>query len=179
MPGITECIKSALGDPFVDVPPAVMKRAQQLGKAAHYARHLDDMGALDEATVDPVVLPRLEAWRAFRRETGIEILFSEIPLYHDAYGYAGTPDLLAGLRSGEHAVVEMKNGLPDWRAGLQTAAQADLFECLTGEKVRRRFVMRTLPNSRYKFDECTEPQDMPKFLACLSVHRMKEQIANE
>ena len=62
------------------------------GTAVHLATELDDQGVLDESSVDPVVAPFLDAWRAYRRDTHREFLFFEKQLYHPTFGYCGTLD---------------------------------------------------------------------------------------
>lgn len=177
VPGVTEVIAAALGNPFADVRPAVLERKRQIGEAAHLACDMDDRGVLDDSTVARPVQPYLEAWRAFRRELRFELLISERPLYHLVHGYAGTPDRVIQIGD-ERAVVDIKTGLPGPQAALQTAAYADLIASHLGrERPLRRFALRALPSGRYKFDEHTHPGDWRDFLACLAVYRLKERIA--
>lgn len=179
VPGVTEAIRSALGDPFANIAPDVLERKRRLGVAAHVAWQLDDEGTLYEGSVHSAVMPLLEAWRAFRRELRSEIVLIEKRLYHDSLGYAGTLDRLLRI-NGDRAIVDGKTGLPGPLAALQTAAYAELvdseFGSDGGEPIRR-FSLQTLPSGRYKFEEHRSPADFRDFLACLAVHRLKERMA--
>lgn len=178
LPSVTQVIASALGNAFANVPDHVLEHKRRIGEATHLACHLDDLGDLDEASVHPEVLPRLEAWRAFRDETGFEVLLSEQPLSHPL-GYAGMPDRY-GLLAGARANVDLKTGLPGLRAGLQTAAYAALIDHELGadDVPMRRFALHALPNGRYRMTEYTRPGDWRDFLACLAVHNLKEKLAH-
>jgi len=177
VPGVTEVLSSVLGDAFARVPEHVLEHKRRIGEATHLACHLDDLGDLDEGSVHPEVRPRLEAWRAFRYESGCEVLISERPLYHPACGYAGTPDRLVRFNGGR-AVVDLKTGLPGARACLQTAAYAELVDAEYGaEEPLRRFALHALQDGRYRLIEHTNRGDLRDFLACLAVHRLKERIA--
>src|SRR5271170_6005235 len=92
VPGVTQVIRSALGDPFVGVPSHVLEHKRQIGVAAHKACELDALGKLDESTVHPAVLPYLEAWRAFVREAGFRIDETERRIHSELFGYAGQLD---------------------------------------------------------------------------------------
>lgn len=182
VPGVTSVIRGSLGDPFERVARDVLEHARQRGSAVHKACELDDEGRLDEATVDPRIVPYVEAWRKFRREYRFEVLFAERPLYSAISGFAGTPDLVGRLLDGAILVIDRKTGLPGPAAALQTAAYAELaaYELhLDSPTAPRRFALRMLPSGKYQFHEYTQPGDWRDFLACLVVHRLKGRLASE
>lgn len=82
---------------------------RQRGSFVHLARHLDDTGELDMDTVDDVILPYLEAWRRFKRESGFIVEQSEVPMAQSSYLYAGTPDVIGRFPAGiiKRAAVEL------------------------------------------------------------------------
>jgi hypothetical protein len=82
---------------------------RQRGSFVHLARHLDDMGELDEESLDPEIAPYLEAWRRFKRESGFVVCQSETPLANLTYRYAGKPDCIGNFPSGnlKRAAVEL------------------------------------------------------------------------
>ena len=82
---------------------------RQRGSFVHLARHYDDAGELDEDTLDPVIVPYLEAWRRFKRESGFVVERSEVPMASSAYRYAGKPDCIGTFPSGnlKRAAVEL------------------------------------------------------------------------
>jgi len=67
------------------------------GSMIHLATAYDDQGELDEETLDPVIIPYLEAWRRFRKESGFIPEQIEPPMMSTAYKYAGTPDRIGDL----------------------------------------------------------------------------------
>jgi hypothetical protein len=85
--------------------------SRERGEFVHKARHLDDMGMLDEESVDPEIAPYLEAWRRFRRESGFIIEQSEVPMMSKTLKYAGTPDVIGHFPSGnlKRGAVELHN----------------------------------------------------------------------
>jgi len=87
------------------------EEARQRGTLVHLATHLDDMDDLVEDSVDPVIVPYLEAWRKFKRETGFVVEVSERHMMSSVYKYAGTPDTIGRFPSGtlKRAAVELHN----------------------------------------------------------------------
>lgn len=79
------------------------------GSYVHKARHLDDIGELDESTIDPEIAPYLEAWRRFKLESGFVVEQSEVPMMSSTYKYAGTPDVIGHFPTGtlKRAAVEL------------------------------------------------------------------------
>ena len=117
---------------FDHVAPEVLEAAARRGTAVHLARHYDDerlpdgRSALNEETLDPEVLGYLEGWRRFRAEAQFVPRHSELVVYHEAYGYAGTLDAL-GTMAGRKALVDVKTGSDQDAdlAGPQTIAYLD------------------------------------------------------
>lgn len=81
------------------------------GSFVHKATYLDDQDQLDEASLDPVILPYVEAWRKFRSESGFTPMISERPMVNVALQYCGTPDVIGEFPSGSltRGVVELRN----------------------------------------------------------------------
>jgi hypothetical protein len=78
------------------------------GSMIHLATAYDDQGELDEETLDPVIIPYLEAWRRFRKESGFIPEQIEPPMMSTVYRYAGTPDRIGDLPGGiKRAAVEL------------------------------------------------------------------------
>jgi hypothetical protein len=66
VPGVTE-ILAPLND-FRKIPHHVLEAAARFGTAVHKACELDDLGVLDEATLDSALAGPLHAWRSFCRD---------------------------------------------------------------------------------------------------------------
>jgi hypothetical protein len=79
------------------------------GTYVHLATHYDDSGELDEGTVDPDIMPYLEAWRKFKAESGFIVERSEVPMKSSLYHYAGTIDRIGTFPKGntKRAAVEL------------------------------------------------------------------------
>jgi len=107
LPSVTEILAAEgfIDDRFFD------EWSRDRGTYVHLATHLDDMGDLDEDTVDPVIVPYLEAWRRFKKESGFMVEQSEISLASKAYHYAGTIDRIGYFPAGSitRAAVELHN----------------------------------------------------------------------
>jgi hypothetical protein len=67
------------------------------GKYAHRAIELYCAGKLDLTTIDDVIKPYLDAFKKFISESGAKVHATEQMVYHPAYKYAGTYDLLISL----------------------------------------------------------------------------------
>lgn len=183
LPGITRVLRDVgIGD--LDQTDPRIAYAAGRGKAVHEATALDDRGELDDASVDPVVRPYLDAWRRFRVESGFRPIVSliEVPLARAELGYAGTPDRCGWL--GQLPVVlEIKaTSQLHRRVGLQLGAQQMLawtteeFGAVVPNAVRR-FAVRLCPdeNPPYRLQEFKDPEDRHTFLAALRVWLWKQK----
>jgi hypothetical protein len=82
VPSVTQTLA-----PLVDysqVPPAVLKRAQELGTAVHRMTELHDLDDLDTDALSSELLPYLTAWMRFRAETGFVPELIEQRFHHPA-----------------------------------------------------------------------------------------------
>ncbi len=87
-PGVTATIRSAGLMGWTPNDDWYMER----GTAVHAATAMSDRGTLDQDNLDPQIAPYLEAWKAYRRDTGyvptqIEQIVSDLTI-----GYCGTMD---------------------------------------------------------------------------------------
>jgi hypothetical protein len=100
----------------------------QRGTALHLAAEYDDVGDLDESSVDPLVMPHLTAYRAWREEHRPQYVATEVRVLGSLYGllYAGTIDRVALLgKRAELAIIDIKSGAPrPAEHGAQLAAYA-------------------------------------------------------
>lgn len=112
IPSVTQVLtENGLREAFLTVRPDVLERARQRGIAAHAAAHYYDEGDLDESTVDPVVAPYLEAWKAFRAERKVEVLALEQRVADPIWRFAGTIDRILrvpGVRG--EIIADIKTG---------------------------------------------------------------------
>jgi hypothetical protein len=80
------------------------------GSYVHDATYFDDLNDLDEDTVDLEIIPRVEAWRKFKLESGFVIEQCEIPMMSKDYLFAGKPDRTGYFPTGnlKRAAVELR-----------------------------------------------------------------------
>lgn len=161
------------------VPPELLERKRQIGKAAHAAAHYYDEGDLVDGSVDPLVQPYLDGWIRFRAETDFEPLLLETALVHPLLRVAGTLDRFGICwklhRTGRPSIVDLKTGDPDDAgAGPQTAAyEQNVRAVLTPQELGisvaewnapwTRYSVQLLPNGRYKLCTYTNPRDLHRF----------------
>lgn len=176
LPSVTQILKLIAPD-YSQIPPAVLERKRALGQAGHLACELDDLGELDESTLDEEVAGYLAGWRRFKAENGVEVLMNEQRLYHPRLGYAGTLDRLLRMRSAPW-LVDLKTAVePHPIYGPQTAAYVELLDAQPDGRLpngTRRASLHLDGDGCYRLHECNNPNDLPAFMACLSIHRWKE-----
>jgi len=106
LPSVTQVLKP-VGFDYDTVPFHILNHAAQRGTAVHLATEFYDDGDLDEESIDPEILPYVNAWRLFREESGFVVDRSEVRLYSKRHGYAGTVDAIGFIR-GRRIMVEKK-----------------------------------------------------------------------
>jgi hypothetical protein len=177
LPSVTEILKS------VGLMPEYWggDRPAQLGTAVHRACHFDDEGDLDEATVDPEVLPCLGGWRRFKREIPIRIFGNEVEVEHPL-GYIGHTDkIVEFINTVRCGVIDLKSGIPHrWHAAQAMAYRAAVRAMaaklgLTPEQVASLgaftlYLSKKSAGIPYKLVEHTNPRDWRIFQAALIVH---------
>jgi hypothetical protein len=143
VPSVTQCLKACgfieeRGDEYA------MKR----GEYVHEATALDDMGRLDESTLDPVILPYVQAWRKFRKDSGFKPVKIEWIVGHPVYRYAGKLDR-EGEMQNDNWILDIKTGgEADWHP-LQTALYAVAAEYMDGDVTIKRAAVYLRDNGSY------------------------------
>jgi len=165
VPSITQVLKA---EGFIESGPWFDQWSLDRGSAVHLACHLDDMDDLAEESIDPVIMPYLEAWREFRRISGIVIEGSEVPMVNESSMFGGIPDRW-GWIGNARVVIDLKSGPCAPWVGLQTAAQSLLIDPTAHFK---RFGL-TLKGGKPKITEFTERTDRGVFLAALCTYNWK------
>lgn len=186
IPGLTDLLRPLVN--FDYVPPATLEAARERGGVLHKCIELDHDGGLDEGTVDPVVRPYFDAWRAFRSDIGpFVVLGIETPIASRTYRYGCTPDLWGRL-DGRPCVIEIKTTAADHPThAVQTAGQAQaLIENMTsalalcngsGLKWHQidRYSLRLMKTGRYRFTEHTDVGDLGVLLALRQVAAFRQR----
>jgi len=165
----TECL-SLVDDRWKD--PYYLQR----GKFLHLARHLWDMGELDESTVDDQIRGRLEGWKKFRSDTGFVPSMSEQFFYHPVYLYGFKFDVHGPLNDHE-VLIDVKSSFARVDA-LQGAAYCAGLEAQTPPiKCDKAFDIYLNKNGTYKLEPIKYIRsNFQTFLAVLTAYRWKEEI---
>lgn len=165
VPGVTTILKPITD--FSGVPPQVLEAAADFGTAVHLACELDDLGQLDESTLDAALVPYLKAWRQFSADHAVEWQLIEKPVYHPVMRYAGTLDRF-GRVDGLNSVVDIKSSAQLYPSvGPQLAAYERALppECLAV----KRLAVQLKGDGTYTLKEYAEPTDWPLFCSLLTV----------
>lgn len=177
VPGVTSVLK-ALPNEYRHVDPEVLEAARGLGVAVHAVIELDIRRELDEADLDPALVPYLGQWREFLAQSGFTVLGSELEVASRKYGYAGKLDLV-GVLHGRKALVDAKRTAQVPRsAGPQTAGyELAVRECrpdLIGPTERcDRYALHLTPKN-WRLVPFKDPADQRIFLSCLNIHKWSQ-----
>jgi hypothetical protein len=167
VPSVTQCLK-ACG--FIDErgDEYAMKR----GEYVHEATALDDNGRLDESSLDPVILPYVQAWRRFRKDSGFKPIKIEWIVGHPVYRYAGKLDRVGDMHDFQWVLDMKTGGEADWHP-LQTALYAVASEIMGGKIGElKRGAVYLRDNGSYSFAEHSNPADRADGLAAVRIcHR--------
>jgi hypothetical protein len=142
--------------------------ARDRGTAVHMACHYNDVGDLDESSLDPSLIPYLQAWRKFRMDHICLWDHIEERRTHTTYGYTGTPDRV-GTVDDHLTIVDIKTGAKaDWHPIQLAAYAAMLFDPYR----YLRMVVRLSEDGTYALDSYRpNPADLNVFLSALAIHK--------
>ena len=160
LPSVTQVLAPLVD--FSRVPPDVLEAKRDLGSRVHETCHFHDE--------DDDVLPYLEGWKRFMRESGARILQCETRVCEPVLGYAGSLDRVLEL-NGNRWLVDLKTSfcLPH-TVGAQTAAY---LRALADPSVTHRGALRLRADGTYRLDALTGAADWSVFMACLTIARFK------
>lgn len=172
--------------PLVDyskIPPEQLERARQAGVAVHKMVELDCKSDLDTDRLPEWMRGHLDAWLAFKSETGFECWDSERQIYHVGMGYAGTLDLVGVMRNGKKQEASLLDVKRSFYAGpvigLQTSAYAEAWNRENGTtaplKITRRFALRLDVDGKYRLEAFEDRNDFAVFTAQLATYRWRQK----
>ena len=172
IPGLTGILKSTgiLGE------MAHSSELHQLrGTIIHEAIRLFNKGTLDFSTVSEEHRPYLSAYELWLKESGAEILHSEVMCFDPDLRFACRIDLLAELE-GQVQVVELKTGPPPPATAIQTAGQA----CAVKESAESkspydigRLGLHLREDGTYKTYPYKDARDIKIFICAMTLHNWK------
>jgi hypothetical protein len=143
-----------------------------VGTATHRAIELWVRGLLKLDTLDPQLVPRLEAWIDFEKSTGFRAKQSELSMSNFPLRIAGTLDLLGDFPDGSEGIVEIKSGNVSAWTAIQTAGQDFL---LGGGKRRKRFGLKVPAEGRPNVRPFTNSNDYAVFMAAVTIANWRRE----
>lgn len=155
VPSVTEILREtgvstdfrALADRNPKIAEAIRFK-RELGISLHADTHAYDDNDIDLTTVDPAVMPYLQAWMTFRLNAGLDPVTREHRVFHPLYHYAGMLDgIFLRRETGKRVLVDTKTGDPkDAGAQFQTAAYQLAYQCDDPEPVDERWSVWLQPD---------------------------------
>ena len=168
LPGVTQCLEPYTGLEFVNWE--LLRRAAEFGTHVHAACHLFNEERLDWSSLDPPLVPYVQAWERFLDESGAVVVHSELRVASRRWKYAGTLDTIADWRR-RRSLIDIKSGAVPRTVGPQTAAYAEAFQEMTGRRVERRYCVQLKANGTYRLVPLEEAADFSIFMSALNIHR--------
>jgi hypothetical protein len=153
----------------------ILEAAARFGRHVHRAVELWNLKTLDEARLDPLLVPYLAAWKEFCRHTGAEVIETERRVWHPKLRYAGTLDSIVRIGRRRHLVDVKSSAKVPRSVGPQTAAYARAYIQEAGQSSldRVRMCVHLLPSGEYRLHKLMDPADWNVFLSCLNIHNFR------
>jgi hypothetical protein len=174
VPSVTQVLDEQIND-WTGVPQDVLEAARVFGSHVHQACHLMVRDELDWASLDPSLVPYVEAAKRFIDESGITILSSELALASPKLKFAGTLDIRGLLRDSVCLLDWKSTSTLPRSVGPQTAAYDHLYIEQHGGRPAKRYCVQlnpALPHG-YKVHALTNAADWSIFLSALNCWRFK------
>lgn len=144
--------------------------SRERGKMVHRATELYDLDDLDEEGLDEALVPYLEAWKRFLRESGFQILEMEHKVYSPSLQYAGTLDRLGGLPEHKPAIIDVKSGAVEPWVAIQLAAYAMTYPDYYGIE---RYAIQLKSDGKYSLKQFRDMNDFGIWRAAVSCYHWK------
>jgi hypothetical protein len=164
LPSVTQVLQGVGLINFDGIDPQILQQAADFGTQVHRMTALDDIGDLDEQSLDDNLKPYLDAWRRFRG--GMKFDAIEQPLCHPGYVLAGCPDRIAG-----NTIIDIKTSgasVPQW-VGLQLSG----YSILADIPAAKRIAVQLRGDGKFKVTEFMDRKDREVFLSCLTAYKWK------
>lgn len=176
VPGVTSVLKPLMNLDFVD--PVVLDAASAFGRAVHKACELDDLGQLEEESLDEALTPYLAAWRKFCRDYDAEWGMVEGFVFNQQLRYAGTLDRFGLVRQRPDvamrapAIVDIKSGTQLFPAvGPQLAAYHRALPPALASVTAKRLAVQLKPDATYVAKWHDDPTDFAVFASLLTLRQ--------
>lgn len=151
------------------------KESRERGTMLHLVCEYYDQGDLDEDSVDPAIAGYFEAYKNWRKLSGLteKREWIEIPVSDKAHTYAGTPDRVILRRP--RSIVDLKTGSYLKHHPIQLAAYVN---CLDDPFSYSRFGLYLKDNGKFSVREFPKSEymaDLAIFQSALNIYYWKER----
>lgn len=153
------------------IPRAKLKYAAERGDAVHFACELHDQGDLDWSTLDDELVPYVEGWIKFLRQTGFQHDKIEHRMFHPAMRFAGTLDR-TGILYDKPTVLDIKAVVKTYpTTGPQVAAYEALLKATEpdGPKSYERYAVQLCKDGTYRLHHYEDRADYSVFVSALTL----------
>lgn len=172
IPSVTSILKDVGIIDFSRVPYKKLEEGRDRGDKVHEMTRLYDLGVLDMSTVDDRLLPYLEAWKRFLRDTGFEIIDIEKRVDSEKYWFAGRLDRV-GMLNEKLTIIDIKSGQMYKSNDLQLSGYVIAHQEEHHSKIKQRWGIQLKPDGYWK-PEIYNNMDNG-FLSCVSVYNLKRR----
>ncbi len=180
LPRVTHILQAVgLGPNLDGIKPAVLEVAAMRGTAVHEAIEAEAYGYLVGADLAPVVVPYLEAYRRFVKESRHEAIGSEITVQHPTWHFVGHVDRVGWLEK-HRAIIDWKcvAQVDERAAALQLAGYRLAWNAMhPTEPVSLTAVVQLRADGTYRFFDINAGEYEQTFIAALLVYRAQQEKA--
>lgn len=147
IPSVSTIMKPLSEAMYGTVDQEVLKKAAERGTAVHNA--IENYILFGISDIPEEHEPYFEAFKDWWKENKPEVLGTETRVYHKAFRYAGTSDLLAVI-GGERVLIDYKTSstVNKMLTGVQTEAYAKAYES-HGIKFDRKMILHLTKDGKY------------------------------
>jgi len=142
-----------------------------MGTMRHLVTELHDQGDLDEDSLDPALVPALDAWRRFVADTGFEPHYIEEKVYSDL-GYAGRIDRV-GTIGRDLTIIDVKGASDVPSYGPQVHLYAHAWRERTGEQPTKLLCVHLQKDGTYRVKTHNDRTALSVGLSAVTLHAWK------
>jgi len=174
LPSVTEVLEPE--EQLDGIPLEDLARGRERGHHVHEACALLCHKNLEWKTLDPLLVPRVEAAKKFLADTNFTVLRVEYRMFDPDLKVAGTMDLF-GIMNRYTWVIDWKGGLVSRTAGPQLAAYDKLFRRNFGGRENKRAVVELHEDGRYKVRQFEDSRDYGIFVSALNLFHWRRRTS--
>ena len=171
IPSVTQIMKPLTDEAYKSIPENTMKEAANRGTKVHLATEFLDKFNIED--IDENLINYLEAYKKFKADYDPIVLFTELPVYHKKFFYAGTIDRIYSI-NGKFVLVDIKttNEIHKGLVAVQTTAYKQM---ITDMPIDSTAVLQLKADGTYEFIN-NLPDESKIFQSLLEIHHFKAKL---